>query len=292
MKTFLKLSMLLLFASPAFFFVSCNDDDDDNNNSENKTNSLQLRELYDNEGDIMIYDYDSKDRISKLQLYDDGNYLFANIGYNPLKMIRYRLASEDTEFDEEQTFENDELGRLSDIKTDKNGNVTSCTVTKRTGTVKATIKYDNDQHPVKVIHSYNGEWNSTDVAELTWTNGNLVHYTVTDEEGLYLESIIEYGSAKNMTGQATYGLVLAYWNEIEYFTGLLGKLSKNLPTKLTTKHYDNGNLDDINVCNIYYSYGDNNDVAEEYLENKEDDFWVSHIGKHVNRYAVYHGYTK
>ena len=116
--------------------------------------------------------------------------------------------------------------------------------------------------------------------------------TVTDEDGLYLESIVEYGNAVNITGQPTYAMALAYWNDVEYFTGVLGKLSKNLPTKLTTNYYVEEILEETTVYNISYSYNDNDDVAEEYFDNDENDFWINHIGQWVNHYEVYYGYRK
>jgi len=292
MNIYGKLLGWLVLAATPFFLVSCNDDDD--NNSENKTvETPQLLELSDSKGDLMFYTYDSKDRPVQIFLYDDGRYQFVKLGYNPLKMTKYKLDSEDSEYDEQTLFDYDELGKISDIKTDKNGNITSCKVTKKKGVVNAKITYDSQQHPVKIVHSYtDDEWSSTDIAELKWEKGNMTHYTLTDEAGLYLESIVEYGNAKNITGQATYGLILAYWNDLEYFTGVLGKLSNNLPSKVTTKYYEDKVLTDTDEYNISYSYGDNDDVVEEYIDNDKEDFWVSHLGEHLKHYTVYHGYRK
>ena len=288
----MKLAMLMIMAMPVLFFASCNDDDDDNNNG-NKTDTPQLKEIYDKKGDVLFYSYDKKDRISQVQLYDDGLYLNVNLGYNPLKMTRFRTTESDEEFNEESLFDTGELGRVSNIKTDKNGNITKCKVTLNFGVVNATITYDSEQHPVKVVHEFTGtDYSSTDIAELTWENGNMTHYTVTDEDGLYLESIVEYGNAVNITGQPTYAMALAYWNDVEYFTGVLGKLSKNLPTKLTTNYYVDEILEETTVYNISYSYNDNDDVAEEYFDNDEKDFWINHIGQWVNHYEVYYGYRK
>ena len=292
MKSLLKFMALLILTMPICFLTSCSDDDDDDNNN-GVEEKLYLRELYDNTGDIMIYDYDSKNRVSNVTLYDDGMYRFVNLEYNPLKIKTYSKPGINTDIDEETLYNSDELALFSSIKTNKAGNITSCVINTKSGIVKLKAEYDSDQHPLKFTHAYVGEdWSSTDVAELSWVNGNLVHYTVTDEDGMYFESFLEYENTESLTGQPTYALILAYWNEPEFISGVLGKLSKNLPSKLTTKYYEQGELPETNIYNISYSFGDNGEVVEEYLENNENPFWVKHIGKYVRRYEVYHGYTK
>ncbi len=293
MKFLLKFTALLILAMPVCLFISCSDDDDDNSGDKPTEEKLYIKELYDKKGDVMTFDYDSKNRITKVALYDDGEYWFVDLAHNPLKMKTYRLGDIDSEVNEESLYDDGDLARVSSIKTNKSGNITSCVVTKKEGTARANVEYDSEQHPVKLTQVYEGEdWSSTDVAELTWKDGNLIHYTVTDETGLYLESILEYTNYKNLTEQPTYAMTLALWGRPEFFSGVLGKTSKNLPSKLTTKYYEDGSLEETNVYNLSYSFGDNNDVAEEYLENDEETFWISHLAQHLNHYEVYYGYTK
>ena len=295
MKTLGKWALMLITVLPAMFFASCNDDDDDNNNK--PSNTPQIKEVYDKQGNLMLYEYDKKNRIKNVLLFDDGYNNQMEIGYNPLKLKRYRIyhTSDHTYKDDEQVLYDDhELARITDIKTDKNGNLTSCTATKPYGVAKANLSYDSEGHLIKVVQDFSGDYTSTDIAELTWVNGNMTHYTVSDEDGLYLESFVEYGTAVNITGQATYGMALAFWGEVEYLSGVVGKLSKNLPKKLTKNYHVNAGEPIVytDVYNISYSFYDDGTIAEEYLENKEKPFILGHNSDYVKRFEVYYEYTK
>lgn len=250
MKKYLFLAVCCMLATG---FTACSDDDDNEgggsgtpaNNAPNVSESLGIEHLvtstYGGEGGNATFNYSNGKMTNGVT---DGNTNFV-ITENPLKINLSYISEYNTS-----------ISNITDIKTNSNGFVTYAkskteeTYYEETDSYEESItfEYDADGHLIKQVVTETGDGYSYFYPiTYTWVNGNLTKIVSIDEDEEYsYTSTYEFEYASDASVNVNPGIFFdgmydEYLYDFMWYAALLGKTTKNIPTKITRKSIEKEN---------------------------------------------------
>ena len=244
MKKYLFLAVCCMLATG---FTACSDDDDNEgggsetpaNNAPNVSESLGIEHLVTSTyggGGNATFNYSNGKMTNGVT---NGNTNFV-ITENPLKINMSNIGEYGSY-----------ISNITDIKTNANGFVTYAkskseeTYEEETYSYEGTItfEYDADGHLTKqVVTESEDGYTYTYPTTYTWVNGNLTKIVTIDEDEEYsytCTSTYEFEYASDASVNVNPGIFFGgmydddYLCDFMWYAALLGKTTKNIPTKIT-----------------------------------------------------------